>query len=130
MGFTDYPVISADSHITEHPDTYVEHIDKAWRDKARRLKRDARKGDVVVIDGMSRPIAMGLVAAAGKPPQELSMIGVRFERLHRGDWGAQARLAEQDRDGVAAEVIYPAVGMMLCTHRELCNIDLQALAAA
>ena len=118
MGFTDYPVISADSHITEHPDTYVEHIDKAWRDKAPRLVRDAQKGDVFVIDGMSRPIAMGLVAAAGKPPEELSMTGARFEELHRGGWDPQARIAEQDRDGVAAEVIYPTVGMMLCNHRD------------
>ena len=27
-------------------------------------------------------------------------------------------MADQDRDGVAAEVIYPTVGMMLCNHQD------------
>ncbi len=29
---------------------------------------------------------MGLVAAAGKPPEEIRINGVRFEELHRGGW--------------------------------------------
>src|SRR5438874_2461092 len=29
-----FPVISADSHITEAPDTYTQFIDPEWRDKA------------------------------------------------------------------------------------------------
>ncbi len=112
----DYPVISADSHITEHPDTYRNYIDAAWRDKAPRMVDGGERGDLFVIDGMERPIAMGLVAAAGKPPEEITTDGVKFEALHRGGWDPVARLADQDRDGVAAEVIYPTVGMMLCNH--------------
>ena len=30
-----YPVISADSHITEPPNTYVDYIDPAYRDRRR-----------------------------------------------------------------------------------------------
>ena len=73
-----YPIISADSHITEHPDTYVAHIDAAWKDKAPKMVDGGERGDVFVIDGMDTPIAMGLVAAAGKPPEELTMAGVKF----------------------------------------------------
>ena len=113
-----FPVISADSHITEHPDTYVKHIDSAWRDKAPKLVDGGERGDLFVIDGMDRPIAMGLVAAAGKRPEEITMDGVKFEALHRSGWDPTARLADQDRDGVAAEVIYPTVGMMLCNHED------------
>jgi len=113
-----YPVISADSHITEHPDTYVAHIDAAWRDRAPRMVDGGEKGDLFVIDGMSQPIAMGLVAAAGKPPEEITTDGVRFDELHRGGWDPDARLAEQDTDGVAAEIIYPTVGMLLCNHSD------------
>lgn len=112
----DYPVISADSHITEHPDTYLANIDPAWRDKAPRMVDGGERGDLFVIDGMSRPIAMGLVAAAGKAPEEITTDGVRFDELHEGGWNPKARLADQDKDGVAAEVIYPTVGMMLCNH--------------
>jgi predicted TIM-barrel fold metal-dependent hydrolase len=113
-----YPIISADSHITEHPDTYTAYIDSAWKDKAPKMVRTESRGDVFVIDGMDRPIAMGLVAAAGKPAEELTEAGVLFEDLHRGGWDPDARLADQDRDGVAAEVIYPTVGMMLCNHED------------
>ncbi len=112
----DFPIISADSHITEAPNTYLDYIDPVWRDKAPRMIDGGEKGDLFVIDGMDRPIAMGLVAAAGKPAEQLSMTGVRFEELHRGGWDPDARLADQDRDGVAAEIIYPTVGMMLCNH--------------
>lgn len=113
---TDIPVISADSHITEHPETYSAYIDPKWRDKAPRMIRSEEKGDLFVIDGISRPIAMGLVAAAGKDPAELSMTGAKFEDLHRSGWDSGARLADQDRDGVSAEIIYPTVGMMICNH--------------
>ena len=28
-----FPIISADSHITEAPNTYLDYIDAKWRDK-------------------------------------------------------------------------------------------------
>jgi predicted TIM-barrel fold metal-dependent hydrolase len=114
----DYPIISADSHITEAPGTYIDHIDAKWRDKAPRLIDGGEDvGDVFVVEGSDVPIPMGLVAAAGKDPSELRTFGARFEDLHRGGWDPTARLDEQDADGVAAEIIYPTVGMVLC------NID-------
>ncbi len=112
------PIISSDSHITEPPGTYIDRIDKKYKDTAPRLVRDEKKGDLFVIDGLKHPVPMGLVAAAGKKAEELTAFGVKFEDLHRGGWDPDARLADQDRDGVAAEVIYPTVGMLLCNHRD------------
>jgi predicted TIM-barrel fold metal-dependent hydrolase len=112
------PIISADSHITEPPGTYVDHIDAKWRDKAPRLVHVEGVGDVFQIDGFPRPVPMGLVAAAGKPAHEIRVQGVRFEEMHRGGWDPVARLDDQKRDGVAAEVIYPTVGMVLCNHSD------------
>lgn len=114
-----FPVVSADSHITEPPDCYTAHIDPAFRDRAPHMITDERRGDLFVVPGMSRPIAMGLVAAAGKPAEELTIAGVRFEELHRSGWDPTVRLADQDRDGVSAEVIYPTVGMMICNHDDV-----------
>jgi predicted TIM-barrel fold metal-dependent hydrolase len=111
-----FPIISADSHITEPPNTYVDHIDPKWRDKAPRMRFVEKLGDVFFADGMDRPVPMGLVAAAGKPAEEIRVVGVKFEELHRGGWDPEARLADQARDGVAAEIIYPTVGMVLCNH--------------
>jgi predicted TIM-barrel fold metal-dependent hydrolase len=112
-----FPVISADSHITEPPNTYLDHIDPAFRDRAPRMVDGGEGvGDLFVIDGMRTPVPMGLVAAAGKPAEEIRVMGVRFEDLHRSGWDPSARLADQERDGVSAEVIYPTVGMQLCNH--------------
>jgi predicted TIM-barrel fold metal-dependent hydrolase len=111
-------VLSADSHITEPAGTYLDRIDPAFRDRAPRLVRDEKLGDIFVVDGMKKPVPMGLVAAAGKSAEEIAVFGVKFEEMHRGGWDPDARLADQDRDGVAGEILYPTVGMVLCNHRD------------
>ena len=110
------PIISADSHVTEPPDTYTARIDRRFRDRAPHVVHDPQRGDIFVVDGLDKPIPMGLVAAAGQPAESLKRFGAKWEELHRGGWDPDARLADQDRDGVAAEVVYPTVGMMLCNH--------------
>ncbi len=111
-----FPIISADSHITEAPNTYLDYIDAEWRDKAPHIVDGGERGDIYVIDGMKSTVSMGLVAAAGKKPEELTLKGTRFEDLHRGGWDPEARMADQDTDGVSAEVIYPTVGMVVTNH--------------
>ena len=115
---TDRPIISADSHVMEPPDTYLARIDHKYRDTAPRVEQHADRGDIYVVPGMKATIPMGLVAAAGKTARELAQAAntAKFEDLHRGGWDPHARLAEQDRDGVSAEIIYPSVGMVLCNH--------------
>ena len=110
------PIISADSHITEPPDCYVSRIDQRFRDRAPHVVHDPKRGDLFVIDGLDKTIPMGLIAGAGKRADELAMFGSRFEDLHRGGWDPHVRLADQDRDGVAAEILYPTVGMLMCNH--------------
>jgi len=34
---SSYPIISADSHVAEPPNTYLDHIDQAWREKPPRM---------------------------------------------------------------------------------------------
>jgi len=48
------PMISADSHITEHPDTYRKHIEPALRERAPHVAHDDAGGDVYVTSS-SRP---------------------------------------------------------------------------
>src|SRR5579885_2388280 len=68
----DYPIISADSHITEAPNTYTDYIDPVWRDRAPRLVDGGETlGDIFTVEGSTVPIPMGLVAAAGKDPSEI-----------------------------------------------------------
>lgn len=112
----DYRPISADSHITEPPDCYTARIDRSWKDKAPHIVHDARFGDVFAIDGMKKPIPMGLIAAAGRDPKDLRFGADNYKDLHPGGWDPVQRLKDQDRDGVYGEIIYPSVGMMLCNH--------------
>ncbi len=109
-------LISADSHIIEPPNCYIDHIDPAYRDRAPHVETGPNGGAVVVCDGIGKPIPLGIIAAAGIDPKDIRVDEARFEDLHRGGWDPKARLADQDRDGVVAEVIYPSVGMVLCNH--------------
>ena len=113
------PVISADSHIAEPPNCYLDFIDPKFRDRAPHMIEHEKYGDIFVIDGLDQPVPMGLVAAAGRKPEELKPGGMKFADLPRSSWDAKYRVADQDRDGVAAELIYPTVGMMLCNHPDV-----------
>ena len=75
-------MISADSHVTEPPNTYIDNIDPAFRDRAPKMIDHEKLGDVFVIDGMSKPISLSTAAAAGKRPEEIRSYGSKFEELH------------------------------------------------
>jgi len=117
MSIAGIKAISADSHITEPPNCYVDYIDPRYRDVAPHMiedKRSGESGDVFIVQGYADPLALGLVAAAGKDPKDLRVGGSHFVDLHKGGWDPKARLKDQDRDGIAAEMIYPTIGMVLC----------------
>jgi len=141
----DFPIISADSHITEAPNTYLDYIDPKYAATAPRVVETEDKGDLYVIDGMKRTIPMGLVAAAGVDPMKLNT-RARYSEIHRSGYDSSLRIADQTRDGVSCEVIYPSVGMVLCNHpdfdyqkasmdaynrwiSEYCSVDPQRLLA-
>src|SRR5215470_9108829 len=110
-------IYSADSHITEHPDTYRKYIEPGFRDRAPHLVHGDGSDVYVIPDMPDAVLPLGLIAAAGRRSEEITFTG-RFADWHRGGWDPEARLADQDRDGVAGEVLYPTVGMVLCGHRD------------
>ena len=113
-------LISADSHVTEPPHCYIGRIDPAFRERAPKMVRDADGGDVFVIDGMASPIAARHRRGRGQAIRARSArANAAFEDLHRGGWDREARIADQERDGIAAEIIYPTVGMVLCNHPDV-----------
>jgi predicted TIM-barrel fold metal-dependent hydrolase len=109
--------ISADSHVTEPGDCYLPRIDPRFRDRAPVAKTDPKVGAVMEVDAGKSWVPYGMIAAAGRPAEKIGPFEhVGWDELHPGGWDPRARLAEQDRDGVAAEVLYPSVGMLLCNH--------------
>src|SRR5271169_2871788 len=112
--------ISADSHVTEPGDCYRDRIDPRFRDRAPEAATDDVMGAVMVIDQGRARIPYGMIAAAGRPVESINPYNyVPWEELHPGGWDPRARLGEQDRDGVAVEILYPSVGMLLCNHPDV-----------
>jgi predicted TIM-barrel fold metal-dependent hydrolase len=119
MSDIDFKTISADSHVTEPPNCFIDNIDPKYRDRAPKLVRSEARGDVFIIDGLPGDVPLGLAAAAGRDPHELKDAKKLFEELYEGGYNPKARLADQDRDGVGAEMIYPTVGMVVCNHPDI-----------
>jgi uncharacterized protein len=114
------PCISADSHVTEPPGTYIDRIDPKYRDRAPRMHYHEQLGDVMLIDNGKSLVPFWLVAAAGRPTEQVRLDSKkRWEDLWPGGWDPVARLKDQDIDGVVAEVIYPSVGMLLCNYPDV-----------
>jgi len=118
MSSLGFGLISADSHVVEPPDCYTKYIDPKFRDRAPTVVRDAKGNDIYTIPGMDSTIPLGLVAAAGLSAEQLAerSAGCTFDQLHKSGYMAKYRVADQDRDGVVAEILYPSVGMVLCNH--------------
>ena len=70
-----FPIISADSHITEPANTYIDTIDAKWKDKAPVLKDMGEAGDFFVIDGMAKPVPITNKATKNIPTVLASAAG-------------------------------------------------------
>jgi len=106
--------ISADSHVTEAANAYLDYCDPSFRDRAPRVSEE-EDGVAFIIEGMGA-IKIGPAAAAGIPPEDRKKVMKSMADLHRGGWDSAYRLEAQDLDGVSAEVIYPTIGMLVCNH--------------
>ncbi|MFN0088892.1 MAG: amidohydrolase family protein [Acidimicrobiales bacterium] len=110
-------LISADSHIVEPPNCYVDYIEPKYRDVAPRCDVNAKGAAAYTIDGLSNPIAVGMLAAAGMTFEEVKAARrSSFAEITRAAWDPNERIAAQERDGVGAEIIFASVGMVLCSH--------------
>ena len=106
-------VISADSHVLEPHDLWTTRMaDGPYADRAPHMVEHADHGHLFVIDGL-KPFPIGLAGAAGKASKDLRASGDHAEDLRAGGWDPVARLDDMDTDGIAAEVLYPSVGMTL-----------------
>ena len=111
-------VISADSHIVEPPNCYVDFIDPKFREDAPRVVRLPNGTDSYAIRDMKKTIPMGFLDGAGMKVAERKKHAenIRFEDIRPGGYDPKARLVDMDLEGTAAEIIYASVGMVLCTH--------------
>ena len=79
-----YQLISADSHVNEPPDLWLDRVPAALRDRAPRIER-FDEGDAWVIEGVRDPINFGMNACAGLAPEDMKG-WVRFEDIRAGGY--------------------------------------------
>jgi predicted TIM-barrel fold metal-dependent hydrolase len=109
-------MISADSHVIEPRNLWVERVDNAFRDRAPRVVQNPGrlKGEWFICEGLE-PRPASLAFAAGKDPSEYNEFqkATNYDNALPGGWEAAPRLKDMALDGVEAEVIYTTLGFRL-----------------
>jgi predicted TIM-barrel fold metal-dependent hydrolase len=109
-------VVSEDSHIIEPADLWTARMPRDLRERAPKvMRRDfhGRESDVFVAEGLV-PFPVSGFAVAGFDPSEFPDRMTRgYAGVRPSAWDPTLRIADQERDGVAGEVLYPSLGMTL-----------------
>ncbi len=108
-------VISADSHMMEPADLWLERLDNKYKDRAPRVIQDyqGKKGYFFVVEGI-RPFPVAGGFAAGNKPEDLPKAWEKgYEGCRPSGWDPVERIKDQDVDGVEGEVLYTTLGMSL-----------------
>jgi uncharacterized protein len=110
-----YDVVSGDGHLEVPPDRWLTHVPDRFKDLAPRLVKLPSGGEGWLVEG-SPLIHNGTNLAAGRPT-------LRFRNVSYWDADGMPapgtgdppqRLAEQDEDGISAEILYPPVFISRC----------------
>ncbi len=107
-------IVSADSHMIEPANLWVERIDHRFKERAPRAVTSPDKpGAFFHAEGL-RPFSVAAVAATGRDGEEYAKhMGTGYEAVRPSGWDPVERLKDQDIDGVEAEVLYTSLGMPL-----------------
>src|SRR5262245_5993723 len=117
----EFKLISADSHVNEPPAAW-ERVQKEYGERAPKVVKDppgVPRGIWLLIDGLppvglshySKGQAVGKDKGISEVEQEKHFETIRFNEQFRyedypGGWEPEARLKDQDIDGIEAEVLF------------------------
>src|SRR5438105_5946952 len=111
-------IVDADGHVLEPPDCWERYIDPADRGRAVRVRRGDDGRDVLLVDGRPARLTtaemLGGLGGMGKSLEELAatcLAGRYAESAPAPATDPGARLALLDRDGIAAAILYPSLGL-------------------
>ncbi|MAG32341.1 MAG: amidohydrolase [Deltaproteobacteria bacterium] len=110
-------LFSSDSHVNETEDCFAD-IDPSFRDRRPRAHYDAELGAQLIVPGMDLAVPSSMLSRAGRAYEDWSK-PQRWEEMNPAGHDPKARLLIQDEENVAAEVIYPGAGMVICHHPDV-----------
>ena len=97
-----YLMVSADCHVSEPANLWVERIDEKYRHRLSRIEVDANGVKWSVVEGY-KPMKI----------RDLRVQGEDAERNNVGKSDPEQRLRDHARDGIDAEVIFPNRGLQM-----------------
>jgi predicted TIM-barrel fold metal-dependent hydrolase len=107
-------LISADSHVVEPGDLWETRVDKKFRDQAPKVASREDGGGLVFIPTGAAPFPVAAVFGMGRSGEALKThMSKGYEMARPSGWDPIERLKDQDTDHIAAEVIYPSLGISL-----------------
>lgn len=110
-------IISSDSHIVE-PREVFDSLQRRFGDSAPHVEHDEKRGDVIVVPGVSADDGVGQVVPVGRlgiagrrldDPETQRMVNGGYATIRPGITDPLERLKDQDLDGVSCEVLYPSL---------------------
>jgi predicted TIM-barrel fold metal-dependent hydrolase len=105
-------LISADSHVVEPADLWQTRMDRRYRESAPKVVQQDGKWLIVAPGGVHFPVA-GQFAAGMRGEELREHLGKGYEAGRPSGWDPTKRIADQETDGVAAEVLYTSNGLAL-----------------
>jgi len=121
----DASFISADSHVVEPLGLWVERAERRYRERAPHLVHEhgGKSGSFMICED-APTVSIAAFLGAGMSADEIAAAFDRGEpAVRRGAYDPRDRIADMERDGVRAEVLYPSVALQLF---RLGSGDLQA----
>lgn len=97
-----YFMVSADCHVNEPPNLWVDRIEPEFRHRLPRIEVDASGVKWSVVEGYA-PIKI----------RDLKLEGEDQERAAAGYRDPELRLKDHERDGIDAEIIFPNRGLQM-----------------
>ncbi len=118
-----YNVVSVDDHVIEPPDVWQARLPANLRQRGPRIESGLDQ-DFWVIAGERRGGVGGLSAMAGRRFEDYTPKTGRFVDMRPGCYEPKARLADMDKDGVDAQVLFGSmVGFAGATFVDLAQQD-------
>ena len=102
-----HTIISVDDHLVEPPNVFEGRLPKHLQEHAPRVIETDEGHEVWTFDGQVF-FQVGLNAVVGRPREDWLVEPTRFDEMRPGCWDVDARVKDQDINGVWASLNFPS----------------------